>query len=258
MTWTRLNPLPGRRMDGGEIRVETQTPWEFTEVGLVVLPDISWDEWTALWGTVRGLHRKALFFLGDALVAGERAFGEQYAQVLTDEYAAETHRVAQWVCSRIEPARRRPNLSFSVHREVASLPAADQDRLLDQAETGGWHTKDMREAVGAIKGRAGGRRNAATVGGQSTTPDPEQASYAPPARAAEAVSIEDALSRVPPGARIEIRGEIVDPGEPAFWRVDLMRRGSEATSAGNSLSEAIVEAARALAEQANSDDARFP
>ena len=43
--------------------------------------------------------------------------------------------------------RRRNTLSFSHHLEVARLPEAEQDRLLDAAESGKWTRYQLRKAV---------------------------------------------------------------------------------------------------------------
>src|SRR4030042_3269726 len=42
-------------------------------------------------------------------------------------------RNAAWVASRIESSRRREDLGWSCHAEVAPLEPADQDRWLDRA-----------------------------------------------------------------------------------------------------------------------------
>lgn len=134
------------RHKGCQHHPNTDTPWEFGETALTVLPDISWEEWSTLWSTVSGLHRRSLWYVGDCLRAGEGRFGEQYAQVV-DGYAPETTRVAKWVAERIEPGRRRAALSWSAHRECAALDPAEQDELLAQAEAESWRTADMKAAV---------------------------------------------------------------------------------------------------------------
>ena len=44
----------------------------------------------------------------------------------------------------IETVRRRTVLSWSHHREVAALPPAQQDKLLDEAEEEGWTRRERR------------------------------------------------------------------------------------------------------------------
>jgi len=88
------------------------------------------------------------WWLGDWLNYGERAYGEKYSQALDEtEFSYKTLRTDSWVAHRIEVSRRRDNLSWSHHREVAPLDLPDQDRLLDQAESGGMSIRELRRAV---------------------------------------------------------------------------------------------------------------
>lgn len=127
-------------------------PFEFGDRALIVLPGISWDEWVSLWRTAEGMHQSSNFYMGDALLAGSREFGERFAQVVDPKYIHQ-QRGAMWVCSRIDPARRKPSLSFSLHRELASLEPAEQDRWLDLAEQGAWTVKDLKEEMEAERAR---------------------------------------------------------------------------------------------------------
>lgn len=66
-------------------------------------------------------------------------YGEMYSQALGEtgkEYETLAHAV--WVAGQFETWRRRQNLSWSHHAEVASLEPAEQDYWLDRAETEGW------------------------------------------------------------------------------------------------------------------------
>ena len=49
--------------------------------------------------------------------------------------------------SRISVSRRRTDLSFEHHREVASLPAADQSKLLEYACSLGLTAKQVRDKI---------------------------------------------------------------------------------------------------------------
>ena len=48
--------------------------------------------------------------------------------------AYQSCRDAAWVADKFEVSRRRDNLSFGHHKEVAALPAGQADGLLDWAE----------------------------------------------------------------------------------------------------------------------------
>ena len=65
-----------------------------------------------------------MFIIGDALRYGERRWGETYAQVMdATGMAYQTLANAKWVASRVPVQRRRTELSWSHHAEVASLEA---------------------------------------------------------------------------------------------------------------------------------------
>src|SRR5215471_4465886 len=102
-----------------------------------------------------------MWWLGDCLRYGERAYGEKYAQALdATDYAYQTIAAAKWVAGRFEISRRRENLTWSHHREVAIEDDAEQDAVLDAAATGG-----MVKEKAALRGAAARRRrNAARRG----------------------------------------------------------------------------------------------
>jgi hypothetical protein len=59
-------------------------------------------------------------------------------------------------------SRRRETLTFTHHREAASLPAVEADALLDEAEAEGWSTRQLRTEVAE-------RRNAAANGASTAS-----------------------------------------------------------------------------------------
>jgi hypothetical protein len=67
---------------------------------------------------------------------GAAANGEKYAQAV--EVTGKSYQSiadAKWVADRVELSRRRENLSWSHHVEVAALPAKAADRLLSLASS---------------------------------------------------------------------------------------------------------------------------
>ena len=58
----------------------------------------------------------------------------------------------QWVASKfVDNSRRREELSWSHHREVAALPPAEADELLGLAEREGLSTRELRAEVSRRK-----------------------------------------------------------------------------------------------------------
>lgn len=94
------------------------------------------------------VERATPWMIGDCLNAGEVKFGEKYAQAVPDDrLRAGTLRNYKWVANRIEMSRRRDNLAFGHHQEVAPLEPAEQARWLDRAEQEGLSQKALRAAL---------------------------------------------------------------------------------------------------------------
>jgi hypothetical protein len=77
------------------------------------------------------------WWLGDWWAFGEAHWGERKAIVAAEDWegpAYESCRQAAWVCRAFETVRRRTDLSFKHHAEVAAFPQAEADALLDWCE----------------------------------------------------------------------------------------------------------------------------
>ncbi len=107
--------------------------------------------------TVLGdVSRGVQWWAGDALVYGERTYGEDQFSQLAESlgYTADALTALRWVSDRIEAARRRPKLSWSHHREVAALTPREQDRWLARAEAATWTRAQLRKAIKEASGEA--------------------------------------------------------------------------------------------------------
>lgn len=131
----------------------TATSWE--PVADLPLPD--WNEAGRRLGAIgRGVG----WWIGDWLLYGNHRFGERYvrAKRLTG-YDVQTLMNMAYVASRFDPARRRANLSFSHHAELAAEAPEDQERWLARSETEGLSVRCLREARrgerGAQRGGSG-------------------------------------------------------------------------------------------------------
>lgn len=107
---------------------------DLTSDGPVLPVFDTYEEWAAFAKPLGALVKQSLWLLGDWLIAGEQRFGEMYAQALDlTGLDYDTLRTAKWLAGRFPPERRRDNLTWSHHREVAALPVEQQERLLDLA-----------------------------------------------------------------------------------------------------------------------------
>ncbi len=123
-----------------------------TRTGLTITGDMPYDRWEFLGQKLRAFEGSVMWWLGDWLNYGERNYGEAYSQAIAaTDYAYQTVADAAWVANKCEVSRRRENLSWSHHREVAGLEPSTQDALLDKAVQHGMTRKELREFVRIYK-----------------------------------------------------------------------------------------------------------
>lgn len=115
---------------------------------------LSLSTWGGLYHIIDRVSDGCHWWLGDWLLYGEDSYGEAHTQELpTVPRSVSVCQAARWVASRISPYRRRPDLSWTHHREVSGLEIADQEKLLERASAEEWTCKRMREEVCLLEGR---------------------------------------------------------------------------------------------------------
>jgi hypothetical protein len=98
------------------------------------------EEWRRIILGLEGLGTTIQWWLGDALVYGEKRFGPQ-AYALAVELTgrnASTLRNYAWVAKAFQLQRRRRDLPWSFHQAVAAQDPERQEELLDMAAQWGW------------------------------------------------------------------------------------------------------------------------
>jgi hypothetical protein len=151
-----LAPVANRRPDSlpdhpfpGEHQQLALPGVTFTATGLGLAPGIPFDSWERLVSFLDHLAASTPWWLGDALVYGEAAFGAEAAQAVGA--SPESRKQYAWVASRFPSSRRRPSLSWSAHRAVSSLEPDEADALLDRAEREGLGSGDLRALASASR-----------------------------------------------------------------------------------------------------------
>jgi DNA methylase len=110
-------------------------PGEISATALVLDRSLSFEQWEAVGRTFDNIGGGLLWWIGDWLNYGEKNYGETYSQALDfTNYEYQTLMDARWVAGKVEISRRRENLPWSHHKEIAALPPAEQDEWLDEAE----------------------------------------------------------------------------------------------------------------------------
>ncbi len=100
---------------------------KLTPTSLSVVGTITFEEWSTHYSFFKNIERAAHWWIGDLLNYGEEHWPESFTQVIED-YAEQTRQNDKWVAKAVPPEKRRPELSFSHHAEVASLMKTSPER----------------------------------------------------------------------------------------------------------------------------------
>jgi hypothetical protein len=122
-----------------------------TRTGAMINENITLEDFCTGLSNCQALANAATWALGDLLVYGENRneWGETYTQALDltqKSYSTLTNAV--YVSNAYPPEERVDGLSWSHHREIASVKNPDERRaLLTQAANEGWSREQLRDAA---------------------------------------------------------------------------------------------------------------
>lgn len=109
-----------------------------------IAPAITWrpesaltvPDWIETGKSLGTIGRGASWWIGDWVNYGNQHFGEKYTRAAQiTGYDVQTLMNMAYVALRFDSSRRRENLSWSHHAEVASLPFEQRERWLDVAQS---------------------------------------------------------------------------------------------------------------------------
>jgi hypothetical protein len=133
------------------------------------LPDtLPFDDWVSVGRRLCQGQHAINWHIGDWWAFGDHRYGERAKVAAERIFGYEFQSLADMasVSRAFETSRRREQVSFTHHREVASLPAEEADAILSRVVRDGLSTRDVRREVQAIKAA-----NDAPIG-SVTAPDP--------------------------------------------------------------------------------------
>ena len=106
----------------------------------------SFEDWCAIGERLNQTERVLNWWIGDWWAAGTHRHGERAKAAAEGIFGKDfgTLMNAASVCRAFETSRRREQLSWTHHAEVAALPTAEADALLDRAEQERLSTRDLR------------------------------------------------------------------------------------------------------------------
>jgi hypothetical protein len=130
------------------MKVEQERLYYDDEVGLVLHDDITLEQALEVGELLGRVAKGHQWWIGDLLVEAEKRWGEESAQLeATIGLAPHTLQNYQWVAEHVERARRRENLTWSHHAEIARLTPKQQAEALDRAEADCWTVRQLRDYV---------------------------------------------------------------------------------------------------------------
>lgn len=137
------SPISSIEADGRDL---TET-FVLTPRGLQINGTPTFAEWAAYGQVLWDMRSAIQWAIADWIQYGEHAYGEKYAQAMTEtKISYRTLANYVWVATKFPISRRRENLSFSHHQEVAAVSnPAIQDEILDRAATEKLGRDEVRE-----------------------------------------------------------------------------------------------------------------
>jgi hypothetical protein len=152
--WLDDKIAPGEAAEGSRGRRSTAPSALFnsrTKAGRTALQlraGIEFDDWCRIGEQVGELVDASAWWIGDWLVYGRQTFPGRYRSAIeATGFGYQTLRNYASVAARIPVYRRRDNLSFGHHAEVAALDEDDQEMWLLRCSVQGWSRNELRAAL---------------------------------------------------------------------------------------------------------------
>jgi hypothetical protein len=121
---------------------------DMTDTSLLLPPGLARDDWEQIGETLRRIETGVSWWLADWWRFGEREYGESASQAAPTGLAAKTLANYAAVADRIEPSRRREDLTMGHHAAVAGLEDPDvQDEWLDKAAANDMSVAELRGRI---------------------------------------------------------------------------------------------------------------
>jgi len=121
-------------------------------------PNISFDSWVGVGEVIARIRKASSWWIGDWYIFGGISYGEDRAAAAESVTGLSAHTLATIVrtCMYVPKTRRRLDLPFSLHTEVARLMPEEQTLWLQRAARGDgrnpWTREVLREAIKFDKG----------------------------------------------------------------------------------------------------------
>jgi len=148
--------MPKQLVKAGEVKPIVIGHFTLHATGMDVWGRPSFEEYQGVGDFIQRAHRACGFWLGDWLRYGERRaeWQERLSQAHTFTGLSEkTLKNVRAVARSIDVSRRRDDVEFDVHAEVAGLEPEEQVEWLGKCEKHGWGRRELRLNLIAHKRR---------------------------------------------------------------------------------------------------------
>jgi hypothetical protein len=115
------------------------------------LPDgLPIESWRQMGEQIQAVTDLSAWWIGDWLVYGQKHYAGRYRRAMEGtSLHYQTLRNYAWVARKFDPDRRRKELTFHHHMEVAALTQEEQDHWLDFAARLNWTRDELRRQIRA-------------------------------------------------------------------------------------------------------------
>ena len=145
-------------------------PEIFQPTHLALKGELDEATWARLWFMLEGMEGSLPFWIGDALVMGEKLFDDTMWQYIGEKFEWKTVIEHQRICARLPRKYRVKGVAWSHHKYVADVTddvgAPDRNeqlRILRAVRDEGWTTEVTRRECQVVKARLRGEELPATV-----------------------------------------------------------------------------------------------
>jgi hypothetical protein len=120
------------------------------KAGLEFHRKLSFEDWELAGAPILKFMDSSTWWVADWVAYGETRFSERYKEAIQrTSLSYQTLRNYAWIARRFELSRRRDDLSFGHHAELAALGQPEQDYWLRKADEHHWSRNRLRAEVRA-------------------------------------------------------------------------------------------------------------
>lgn len=132
--------------------VATHGPFKLMSTSVETTSTPTFSEWESALDWCQKVEKASPWWVGDLIEMGEQVWGEKYSQALDHtKYTEQALRDICYVTRQVAPSVRRPDVSFTHHREIAPLPPESQAAWLKRTADENLTTLQLRTHVRAEK-----------------------------------------------------------------------------------------------------------